>query len=157
MQQRAKALQAFQNDPPTTVFLLSIRAGACGINMTQANKVVIMEPCLNPSLEAQAIGRVYRMGQIRAVEVIRLIMKNSVESRLQTMLAKKYDIKEQKSHHQNVTKVVAPVLAGSIASDKAQILQEEFDLLFGISSVAEQKSDYAADNKDYNNYDKAYL
>lgn len=58
MKQRAKALRDFQNDPPTTVFLLSMRAGAVGINLTQANRVFLMEPSFNPALEAQAIGRV---------------------------------------------------------------------------------------------------
>ena len=55
---RAQALRDFREDPPTTIFLLSIKAGACGINLTQANHVFMMEPCLNPALEAQAgLGR----------------------------------------------------------------------------------------------------
>jgi SWI/SNF-related matrix-associated actin-dependent regulator of chromatin subfamily A3 len=61
---RAKALRDFQNDPPTTIFLLSVRAGSVGINLTQANHVFLMEPLLNPALELQAVGRVHRMGQV---------------------------------------------------------------------------------------------
>jgi superfamily II DNA or RNA helicase len=61
MNQRAKALSDFQKDSPTTIFLLSMRAGAVGINLTQANRVFLLEPCLNPALEAQSIGRVYRL------------------------------------------------------------------------------------------------
>jgi SWI/SNF-related matrix-associated actin-dependent regulator of chromatin subfamily A3 len=53
MANRAKALADFQNDPPTSVFLLSMRAGAVGINLTQANHVFIMDPCLNVALEDQ--------------------------------------------------------------------------------------------------------
>ena len=79
---RAKALEEFQADPPTTVFLLSIRAGACGINLTQANEVFLLDPCLNPALEAQAIGRVHRLGQTRDVRVTRLVMAKSVEERI---------------------------------------------------------------------------
>jgi SNF2 family DNA or RNA helicase len=60
-QQRTKALEEFQNDPPTTIFLLSVRAGAVGINLTQANHVYLLDPCLNMALEQQAIGRVHRM------------------------------------------------------------------------------------------------
>lgn len=45
--------QAFQGDPPTTVFLLSIRSGAVGINLTAANHVFLLEPCINPALEEQ--------------------------------------------------------------------------------------------------------
>ena len=51
--QRSKALKDFQHDPPTTVFLLSTRAGAVGINLTQANHVFLMEPCFNAALERQ--------------------------------------------------------------------------------------------------------
>jgi superfamily II DNA or RNA helicase len=80
--QRTKALRDFQQDPPTTVFLLSTRAGAVGINLTQANHVFLMEPSFNVALEAQAIGRVYRMGQQREVSVTRLVIANSVESRM---------------------------------------------------------------------------
>lgn len=59
MKQRSKALCDFQNDPPTTVFLLSMRSGAVGINLTQANRIFLMEPSFNPALEAQAIVRCY--------------------------------------------------------------------------------------------------
>jgi SWI/SNF-related matrix-associated actin-dependent regulator of chromatin subfamily A3 len=45
--------QGFQRDPPTTVFLLSVRSGAVGINLTAANHVFMLEPCLNPALEEQ--------------------------------------------------------------------------------------------------------
>ena len=61
MRQRAKALHDFQHDPPTTIFLLSLRAGAVGINLTQANRVFLLEPCLNPAMEQQSIGRVHRL------------------------------------------------------------------------------------------------
>ena len=77
--QRAKALRDFQNDPPTTVFLLSVRAGACGINLTQANHVFLMEPLLNDALELQAVGRVHRMGQTREVCVcVYMLVDNPV-------------------------------------------------------------------------------
>eukprot|EP00479_Gromia_sphaerica_P004879 TRINITY_DN1577_c1_g1_i1.p2 TRINITY_DN1577_c1_g1~~TRINITY_DN1577_c1_g1_i1.p2 ORF type:complete len:143 (+),score=32.37 TRINITY_DN1577_c1_g1_i1:1716-2144(+) len=67
MQKRAKALEAFQNDPPTTVFLLSVRCGAVGLTLTAANHVYMLEPCLNLALERQAINRVYRFGQRKKV------------------------------------------------------------------------------------------
>ena len=85
MTKRAKALNDFQKDPPTTVFLLSMRAGAVGINLTAANRVFLLEPHLNPALEAQAIGRVWRLGQTRPVKIYRLIIKDSVEERMQKM------------------------------------------------------------------------
>jgi len=69
LKKRAKAIEAFQNAPPTTVFLLSVRSGAVGINLTAASHVFLLEPCLNPALSDQAVGRAWRMGQTRPVQV----------------------------------------------------------------------------------------
>ena len=82
LKQRAKAIQAFQGDPPTTVFLLSMRSGAVGINLTAASHVFLLEPALNPALEEQAIGRAWRMGQQREVKVLRFFVKGSVEEQI---------------------------------------------------------------------------
>ncbi len=71
----AQAIEAFQKDPPTTVFLLSMRSGAVGINLTSANYVFVLEPALNPGLEEQAVGRAWRMGQQRPVTVKKLYVK----------------------------------------------------------------------------------
>lgn len=68
---RTKEVEAFQKDPPATVFLLSVRSGAVGINLTAASHVFLLEPLLNPALEAQAIGRSWRMGQTREVRLVR--------------------------------------------------------------------------------------
>ena len=65
LQQRAAALKAFQTAEPTTTFLLNLRVAAVGLNLTAASHVILLEPCMNPALEEQAIGRVYRMGQTR--------------------------------------------------------------------------------------------
>jgi superfamily II DNA or RNA helicase len=129
MKKRAKALHDFQHDPPTTIFLLSMRAGAVGINLTQANRVFLMEPHFNPALEAQAIGRVHRLGQKRNVEIIRLVMKDSVETRVIQMIKKKYGDSSGAEAEPAETAMV-----GSIQTDKATLLAAEFDLLFGIAS-----------------------
>ena len=88
--QRTRALREFQGDPPTTIFLLSLRAGAVGINLTEANRVFLMEPALNPALEAQAIGRVHRLGQVNAVEITRFAVKGSIEERILKLQEMKY-------------------------------------------------------------------
>ena len=81
--QRTKALQAFHaGENRVPVFLLSVRAGAVGINLTAANHVIIYEPCINTALESQAIGRAWRMGQAREVKVHRYVVNESVESRM---------------------------------------------------------------------------
>lgn len=102
------------------------RAGAVGINLTQANRVFLMEPSFNPAVEAQAIGRVHRLGQKRKVEVIRLVMKNSVETRIVAMLKKKYGNSEADNG------AAAQALVGSIQFDKTKVLSEEFDILYGL-------------------------
>ncbi|CAM9513328.1 unnamed protein product [Ectocarpus sp. 8 AP-2014] len=76
---------AFANDPPTTVFLLSVRSGAVGINLTQADHVFLLEPMLNLALEKQAIGRVHRLEQARPVTVTKLVLADSVETRILAM------------------------------------------------------------------------
>ncbi|EDQ85477.1 uncharacterized protein MONBRDRAFT_34243 [Monosiga brevicollis MX1] len=80
--QRTNALAGFAKDPSTNVFLLSTRAGAVGINLTEANHVVLMDPCVNPATEQQAIGRVHRLGQTRPVHVHRLLMRHSIDTRI---------------------------------------------------------------------------
>lgn len=82
MTARKKALEQFQNDPPTTVFLLSVRAGAVGLTLTAATHVFLLEPCLNVALELQAVNRVHRIGQTKEVHVKYLVMKDSVEERI---------------------------------------------------------------------------
>ena len=89
LNQRAAAIAAFQKDPPTTVFLLSMRSGAVGINLTSATHVFLVEPALNPALTEQAIGRSWRMGQVNEVSVKHLIVKNSVESNIVALLAER--------------------------------------------------------------------
>lgn len=84
MSQRAreKALHAFEHDPETRIFLLSVRSGSVGINLTSANRVILFEPCMQKSVEKQAIGRVWRMGQTRPVRVDRLITENTLEQKI---------------------------------------------------------------------------
>ena len=79
---RNRNLKRFEEDDDTVAFLLSVRAGAVGINLTQANHVFLMDPCWNPALEQQAVGRSWRMGQKRQVHVHRFVMKSSADSRL---------------------------------------------------------------------------
>lgn len=85
MKQRAAAIEAFQSDPPTTVFVLSVRAAAVGITLTSANYIFMVEPLLNTALDDQAVGRAWRMGQTRPVTVKRLYIKGSVEEAIMTV------------------------------------------------------------------------
>ncbi|KAI9731523.1 MAG: hypothetical protein M1834_004643 [Cirrosporium novae-zelandiae] len=76
---RARTVDDFNSDPKQFVFLISTRAGGVGLNITSANKVVIVDPNWNPSYDLQAQDRAYRIGQIRDVEVFRLVSAGTIE------------------------------------------------------------------------------
>ncbi|KFH45928.1 DNA excision repair protein ERCC-like-like protein [Hapsidospora chrysogenum ATCC 11550] len=76
---RQDVVDTFNSDPTQFVFLISTRAGGVGLNITSANKVVIVDPHWNPSYDLQAQDRAYRIGQTRDVEVFRLISLGTVE------------------------------------------------------------------------------
>jgi len=76
---RVREIKRFKEDPDLGVFLMSLKAGALGLNLTVAQRVILTDPWWNPATEDQATDRVYRIGQTKDVEVIRLIMKDSVE------------------------------------------------------------------------------
>ncbi|KAH0562511.1 hypothetical protein GP486_002803 [Trichoglossum hirsutum] len=87
--ERRKVLDRFQRDPETPVLLMTLGTGAVGLNLTAANRIHIVEPQWNPSVENQAIGRALRLGQAKQVTVIRYIMKNTVEQYIQSRQIRK--------------------------------------------------------------------
>lgn len=89
---RTEALNAFDEDPDISVILVSISAGGLGLNLTVASRVYVMEPQFNPAAEAQAVERVHRLGQTRAVQITRYIMKDSVEEAVLKLQRKKQDL-----------------------------------------------------------------
>lgn len=101
-----------------------------------------MEPCFNPALEAQAIGRVHRLGQKRNVEIVRFIMKDSVETRITKMLKNKYSdsapTEPEQANTKRKTKRAVAALVGSIHTDRASVVGAEFDILFGAESPKEE-------------------
>ena len=78
---RAARVREFQQDPHCGVFLVSLKAGGLGLNLTAASYVSILDPWWNPAVEAQAIDRTHRIGQTRAVFAYRLIAEDTVERR----------------------------------------------------------------------------
>ena len=82
--ERALAVSAFQAGEGD-FFLLSLKAGGVGLNLTAADYVIIADPWWNPAVEDQAAGRAHRMGQQRPVTVYRLVIKNSVEERIMSL------------------------------------------------------------------------
>eukprot|EP00056_Hartaetosiga_gracilis_P009689 m.140003 g.140003 ORF g.140003 m.140003 type:complete len:192 (+) comp13176_c0_seq26:1929-2504(+) len=86
---RSAVIEAFNTVPDITVFLISLKAGGLALNLTAASRVYIMDPWWNPHAESQAMDRIHRLGQHRPVEVRRLIIENSIESRIDLLQEKK--------------------------------------------------------------------
>ena len=76
---RFAVVREFNTDPTQFVFLISTKAGGVGLNITSANKVVVVDPNWNPSYDLQAQDRAYRIGQTRDVEVFRLVSQGTIE------------------------------------------------------------------------------
>lgn len=80
--QRQPKIDRFQNDPDCQLFLISLKAGGLGLNLTAADYVFLLDPWWNPAVEAQAIDRAHRMGQQRPVMAYRLIATDTVEEKI---------------------------------------------------------------------------
>ena len=89
---RQKILDEFEISEPGTVLISQIISGGTGLNIQCASVVILCEPQLKPSIENQAISRVYRMGQAHTVEVHRLLIENSVDERIMALLSAKQKI-----------------------------------------------------------------
>ena len=79
---REKAVQDFKNEDHIQVMVMSLKAGGLGLNLTCASLVLLMDLWWNPAVEDQAINRCHRIGQIREVEVYRMIVEGSCEQKM---------------------------------------------------------------------------
>ena len=79
---REKIVNSFQNDPENKIFLISLKAGGVGLNLTAADYVFILDPWWNPASEMQALNRAHRIGQHKSVFVYRYITSNSIEEKI---------------------------------------------------------------------------
>lgn len=87
--QREKSVNNFQEDDNLRVFLISLKAGGTGLNLTAADYVYILDPWWNPAVENQAIDRCYRIGQDKTVFAYRMICKNTIEEKIMNLQQKK--------------------------------------------------------------------
>ena len=79
---RAARVDRFQTDPKCRFFLISLKAGGLGLNLTAADYVFILDPWWNPAVETQAIDRAHRIGQDKKVFAYRFVSKDSIEERI---------------------------------------------------------------------------
>lgn len=89
---RAARVERFQNDPDCKLFLISLKAGGLGLNLTAADYVFLLDPWWNPAVEAQAIDRAHRIGQSQQVFAYRLIARDTVEEKVLELQRTKRDL-----------------------------------------------------------------
>jgi hypothetical protein len=89
---RSAVVHSFQNRPELKVFLISLKAGGVGLNLTEASYVYLIDPWWNPAVENQAIDRAYRIGQHKNVMAVRLICPDTIEEKIMMMQESKREI-----------------------------------------------------------------
>jgi superfamily II DNA or RNA helicase len=112
---RKSPVEQFQNDPDTKLFLISLKAGGLGLNLTGADYVFLLDPWWNPAVEAQAIDRAHRIGQTRHVFAYRLIAKGTVEEKVLQLQQTKRDLADAILSEDNA-------LLSNLTADDLQIL-----------------------------------
>ena len=115
---RKALVQSFQESETPTVFLISLKAGGKGLNLTRATYVYHLDPWWNPAVENQASDRAHRIGQTRQVTITRLIMRHTIEEKMMAL-------KEQK------LKLYKAILDEGAAGGGAGLTREDFDFLLG--------------------------
>ena len=91
---RQEVVNNFRHNAEIQVFLISIKAGGVGLNLTEADYVFILDPWWNPAVEMQAIDRSHRIGQTKNVFIYKFITKNTVEEKILALQKRKKDIAE---------------------------------------------------------------
>jgi len=112
---RQAHVDAFQTDPACGLFLISLKAGGLGLNLTAAEYVFLLDPWWNTAVEAQAVDRAHRIGQTRPVFAYRLIARNTVEEKVLEL--------------QNSKRALADAILGEDNSLIRDLKREDLELL----------------------------
>jgi non-specific serine/threonine protein kinase len=92
---RQALVQEFQKSSGPPIFLISLKAGGYGLNLTKASTVIHFDPWWNPAVERQASDRAHRIGQTQRVQIYRLLTRGTVEERVKKMQAEKSAIADR--------------------------------------------------------------
>lgn len=117
--ERKNLVETFQKSDEPLVFLLSLKAGGRGLNLTRATYVVHLDPWWNPAVENQASDRAHRIGQTRKVTVLRLLMRHTVEEKMMLLKGRK-------------ERLYKALLEGGRSDGAAPLTREDFEFLVGI-------------------------
>ncbi|OAA72939.1 SNF2-related protein [Akanthomyces lecanii RCEF 1005] len=116
---RHETLELFKTDPLTRVLLLTFSCGAVGLTLTEASRAYLLEPHWNPTIEEQALGRIYRIGQEKEVTTVRLFVRDSFETHVMNVQQSKKDLAQ----------VILAPHDGGLADTSLERLQAKITLL----------------------------
>ncbi|WP_300385924.1 DEAD/DEAH box helicase [Clostridium sp.] len=116
---RIELVNNFNEDESNKVFLISLKAGGTGLNLTSADIVIHFDPWWNPAVEDQATDRAHRFGQDKVVEVIKLISKNTIEEKI-------VDLQEEKR------KLIEKIIDNDLSIDITSLTEEDILSLFSL-------------------------
>ena len=131
--QRQNIVDQFQDSPVPLALVGQIQAAGTGLNIQAASVVIICEPQIKPSLEVQAIARAHRMGQVRKVQVHRLILPESVDEHMLEILARKQKEFDQYARPSDLADSVSDAKGVTEESIAKTIVKEERERL-GLSA-----------------------
>jgi len=114
--QRQRSIDYFMNNSHVEVFLVSLKAGGVALNLVEASRVFIVDPWWNPAAEWQSADRCHRIGQSRPCVITRLVIEDSVESRMVQLQEKKANL------------IASTVNKDKVAMDK--LTSEDLQFLF---------------------------
>jgi SNF2 family DNA or RNA helicase len=115
--ERQRIVDAFSGSPAPAALVSQIEAGGVGLNIQAASVVILCEPQVKPSIEAQAIARAHRMGQVRTVQVHRLLIVDSVDQRMLELLGSKARLFDAYARHS----AIAAATPGAVDISEVQL------------------------------------
>jgi superfamily II DNA or RNA helicase len=103
---RGEVVERFQSDPEVSVFLVSLKAGGTGLNLTAADHVFLFDPWWNPAVEQQAFDRAHRIGQEKPVFVYRLVAADTVEERILDLQREKRELAQMSLTRDDIVRLL---------------------------------------------------
>lgn len=119
---RDQSLLMFEQDPTQTIMLISLKAGNAGLNLSIASQCILLDPFWNPFLEEQAINRIHRIGQMKPVQVHKLVVEGTVEQRVLDLQKRKRDLIEN-------------ALEENASMQISRLNKQELSFLFGLQNI----------------------
>jgi SNF2 family DNA or RNA helicase len=131
--ERQRLVDRFSEAPGGAVLISQITAGGVGLNIQSASVVAICEPQLKPTMEAQAVARAHRMGQVNTVQVHRLLTEDSVDERIREILEEKRQLFDEFARDSVIASQAPDALDVTDAELARIVVAAERERLFGVA------------------------